>query len=618
MRLVRLTSSGFRSLREIELSFEALTVLIGENDTGKSSVLDLLNILLGGGKPDDNDFYRDESGHCTEEIEADLEFSCTAQDERAWVYAIDGKLRVRRRYTQTTSESLYWGQRPVDGRLGQDFEKLKAAEQTELIRAYDEAVLLRATNAASRVQWLREYAQSAPQVGGWIPAPSRWGEFLPRFERYSTMDYSSPDNMILKSLRQVYEQVVYEEVEGDGGTARRPIESLRLLEAEVNRRVQEKVSELLDYMRRYNRRVREIRFEPVIDFAGGLRSGAFQLDDGRGLRYLAKTGDGTKRRMFIAAMDWDREVAAGQAAQGASLPDIIRGYDEPDTNLHYEAQRRMYQAIAEVTSADHSRIQAIVCTHSLTMVDRAPAQSIRLLRLGEDGCTQVEKLETDGDPEVEHFLCELAREIGITNTLIFYERCFILIEGETEENALPLLYKRIYGRSLLEDGIRIINVRGNGAIKEFLKLLRVNRQQLTIVFADRDCQNDKALRLTERMLKEVGFAEDFVNSRLVFVGAQEFEDAFADDDIAQCLQRRWPRLDRAWQPSDIAGLRASSKMSESLASQIWQYCSAEGERWSKPVFGKHLAECCDDQRIPQEIRILFEQARKIAETGFAS
>ncbi len=617
MRLIKLAARGFRSLKEVEIPFDSLTVLIGENDSGKSSVLDLLSIALGRGKPDDNDFYRDAHDQTTDEIVADLEIACTEQDGRLWEHCVEGILRIRQRYTRTTSETLYWGQRPLDDRLTQDFDKMKAAEQTGLIRALDASAHTSLTNAASRSAWLRDYARTAAKVQCWITAPSRWGESLPRFERYSTMDYSSPDSMVLKTLRQVYEQAVYEDVQTNGTTVRQPVESLRNLAAEIDQRIQLKVSDLRSYIQRYNPRVKDIRYEPEIDFAGGLRTGMFQLDEGRGLHYLSKTGDGTKRRMFMAAMDWDRDVSSHQATQGGNLPAIIRGYDEPDTNLHYEAQRFMYQAIAEIATSDSSRIQAVICTHSLTMVDRAPAQNIRVLSLDGDGCTRVARLQTDGDPEVEQFLRGLARELGITNTLLFYERCFILIEGETEENALPVLYRRIHGRSLLEDGIRIINVRGNGAVKEFLKLLRANRQELTVIFVDRDCQNDKAFRLTEAALKDAGFEDEFVRNRLLFVGTQEFEDSFTNDDIAQCLELNWPREDRAWHASDIAAARDSAKMSQALESLVWNCCPPDGAKWSKPLFGRHLAQCCDEERIPQTIRDLFERARRIAGTGLA-
>ena len=105
-----------------------------------------------------------------------------------------------------------------------------------------------------------------------------------------------------------------------------------------------------------------------------------------------------------------------------------------------------------------------------------PTQNIRLLRLNSEGATTVEQIITNDDAEIESFLNDLARELGITNFSLFYEKCFILVEGATEENALPVLYKRIYRSSLLEDGIQIQNLNGIGAAKQFLKLLSHNRQ----------------------------------------------------------------------------------------------------------------------------------------------
>lgn len=354
MQLVKLEARGFRSLKQVQVDFKPLTVLIGENDSGKSSLLDLLDIALGVKKPDDNDFYQTDTGEVAEIIEVILKFQLGEDDDIARTYAIGDRLRVRKRYTRTTSETFYWGRRPQDKRLAQDFRKMKASEQIELIQELDASALDQLRNVDQRAEWLQRYAETAPQIEEWVQTSGRWGDFLPRFERYSAMDYSAPENMILKTLRQVYEQVIYEEIEQDGITVLQPVESLRQIEAEVRARIQRKVDELLDFIRRYNKRIKRIAFDPAIDFANGLRAGEFQIDDGRGLHYLSKTGDGTKRRMFTATLDWDREVSLEQAAEGASLPAIIRGYDEPDANLHYEAQRAMYQAISDIVHAENS------------------------------------------------------------------------------------------------------------------------------------------------------------------------------------------------------------------------------------------------------------------------
>jgi len=619
MRLTALEVQGFRSLGQVKVNFDQLTMFIGGNDTGKSSILDLLDIVLNSNKkPDDNDFHCHLRGKPCDTIEVILDFHLDGdRDSAAQEYASADILRIRKVYTLTSTKAFYWGEHPADKRLVQDFKKMSADDQKKLIENLDPPALKQLKNKTQREAWLNDYAATAPQTQEWIAAPPRWGSFLPRFERYSTMDYNAPENMILNTLRQVYDGVVYEyeEEERDGVPIRQPVKALRDIQTEVSAEIYKKVNELLDYIKRYNNRIQDISFDPVFDFSGGLRAGGqFQIDDGRGLHYLSKTGDGTKRRMFMATLDWDRAVTLEQTAEASALPFIIRGYDEPDTNLDYGAQRTMYRAISSVVQTENTRIQAILCTHSPRMVDRAPAHSIRLLRLV-DGCTSIEQLETDGDPDVEQFLRESARELGITNTLMFYEQCFVLVEGETEVNALPILYRKIYGHSLLEDGIRIINLKSNGAAQEFLKLLSRNRQELTIVFVDKDTQNNKEARLTEKTLRHAGFSDDFIAKRLLYVGNQEFEDAFSDTVISRCLQAKWPKSEGEWMPDDIAPLKKENKkFSKALQYLVWRNTTEDMPKWSKPIFGKELARRCDKDKVPQAIQKLFKLARTVAES----
>ncbi len=46
MQLKRIEVSGFRGIKRLSLTFDELTVLIGENAWGKSSLLDALSIAL--------------------------------------------------------------------------------------------------------------------------------------------------------------------------------------------------------------------------------------------------------------------------------------------------------------------------------------------------------------------------------------------------------------------------------------------------------------------------------------------------------------------------------------------------------------------------------------------
>lgn len=632
MYLSRLKAQGFRSLHQnltgdteatarqgtsafenepgLEIRLDRLSVLIGCNDAGKSSVLDLLDLVLNGGRPDINDFHcRPEEAtrdtgttgtHRLNEIGVLLEFRLEGdRDVEAIPYSCDGTLLVRAVFTPDSSGVFYWGEIPQDERLAQDFGRMRAAEQIELIQDIDPSALENLSNVDQRAEWLRQYAEIAPKLSKWIPVPRGFAQLLPRFERYSTMDYAAPENLVMKTLRQVYESVVFEEVEIDGAIERRPVEAIRDIKSKVEDSVHSRVQELRGYIVRYNPRVIGISLDPTLDFSGGLRAGQFQIDDGHGMMYLSKVGDGTKRRVFMAVVDWDREVTVAQAEAGSTLPSIIRGYDEPDTNLDYQAQRRMYGAISEMAESDNSRIQAIVCTHSPRLIDQAPAQSIRLLQW-EDGCTSVAQLETDSDPEVERFLSSLARELGMSNTLMFYERCFILIEGPTEENALPLLYRARYGHSLLEDGIRVVSVQSNGAFREFFKLLSRNRQAITVVLADLDTETSReGRRLTREVLRYSHFSQNFVDTHIHYIPAErvgengeEFESAFSNEIIARCLQAQWPKEAGAWTPQDIEQIRTvpNKKFADELKNRVWREATQTSNQWSKPDFGNVLCQ----------------------------
>lgn len=612
MRLTKLSAKNFRSLKEVTVSFDSLTVLIGENDAGKSSLLDLLEISLNNKRPDEKDFHQRADETIAKSIEVELQFILDSGETLASQYAIGNFLRVKKVYSLETSETFYLGNQPVDEALRGDLGKLNPDQQKALIRAVDPSLLSTLTNATQRADWLKNYSKSCEQEEDWIIAPQRWGDFLPRFERYGAIDYNAPEGMIFKTLRQVYEQVIYETVaRSDGTVTKRPIESLRNLEKSAYDKLQDKVSELLAFMRRYDLRINQVKYDPVIDFASGLKQGEFMVDTGRGLHYLSKTGAGTRRRMFMATLDWDRQVSLQQSVESPeSAPNIIRGYDEPDSNLHYEAQRLMYQAISDVVSAPNSRIQAVLCTHSLTMIDRAPTSSIRKLSLNQSGCTEVSQICTDEDSEIEIFLDGLAKELGITNSLIFYERCFVLVEGKTEKNALPIFYKRIHRRSLYEDGIRVINVEGNGAIKEFLKLLSRNRKELTLIFIDSDIKHKQpqTARLTKDVLLEAGFDDEFINSRMIYVGTDEFEDAFPDEVLATCLDKHYPKSTSSWTASEISNLR-KDKFSTNLENCVRREAKTT---FSKAEFGKHISSHCPEEHIPNVVKTLFDLARRIA------
>lgn len=618
MRLTSIEISNFRCLRRITLPIHQLTVLIGENDSGKSSVLDLLEIVLNNSQPDANDFCHEaiseDGDECSEQkaggIEAILAFEIDLQNSAIdpQMVATDGRFYLRKTFTPNGPETFYKGRKFLDERLHQSFARLTVTQIDGLLQAFDILVEGR-LNKNEKVELLEQYKQSVPTQEDWILVPaSAVKDKLPRFERYRAIDYQTPESFVQKTLRIVYESAIFEESEE--GQPRYLIEPLRKVNDLARQKMNGKIGELLSFVQRYIPEVREIEYDPTIDFTSGLKPGVFQINEGLGFHQLSKKGDGTKRRMLMAVVDWDRQV---QLEQTGSRP-VIRGYDEPDTNLHYEAQRRMYRAISDIANHEGSQTQVIICTHSLTMIDRAPAKAIGLLKR-KNGATQVEFLKTDEEGEIEEFLNLLAGQLGITNTMLFYERCYIIVEGETEELAVPLLYRRLYSRSMLDDGIRVINIGGHGAWLPFLRLLGKNRQEITLSLLDTDAKKESLVKLAA-----AGFSKAYVDSQSYWIGTKEFEDAFSDEAWCLCLNTVYPRRDGfEWTGRDLQPLRqqaanrhrACDKFSEQLVSLV-KNDAASGTSCTKPDLGRELGKLCPPDQIPEAITGLFEHARKIS------
>lgn len=55
MKLVKMRIENFRSYDNVEVELSDLSVIIGQNDAGKSTLLDALNIFFENEKPLDND-----------------------------------------------------------------------------------------------------------------------------------------------------------------------------------------------------------------------------------------------------------------------------------------------------------------------------------------------------------------------------------------------------------------------------------------------------------------------------------------------------------------------------------------------------------------------------------
>jgi predicted ATP-dependent endonuclease of OLD family len=277
MQLTSLKIKNFRSLKNIRINFDRLSVLIGENDAGKSSVLDLLEMALDSKlKPDDNDFFvwEEEIGegdgktvtfHPTTYILTILEFALDEDDHEAQEYAVNNVLKIAKIWKRDTVSSYYRCSQAANPDLTKDFSKLKKAELEVIIQSIDATALQNLKTNEEKANWLELQAQVAPKKAKWVQAPTKWGNFLPRFDRYKALDYADPKSIVMKTLRQVYEQAIYEDiVDENGNTIKQLDKRLSQVKTEAETKIKLKVHELYDFMNRYVPRIKDVSFDNTI------------------------------------------------------------------------------------------------------------------------------------------------------------------------------------------------------------------------------------------------------------------------------------------------------------------------------------------------------------------
>ncbi len=584
-----------------KIPFHNLTVFIGENDAGKSTIYDALDLVLNNNSPKSEDF-RD--GLNT--IEIKMIFSLSVEIEELSQYIIDDKVTIIKKYNRDSATILQILGRKFEVEDLNNYGTMKAAD---LIALLERLELPPKSNQDLRKESIMNYIseESPTTVNDYIDINwSQISAYLPLFQRYSSSDYGNPTSSVRKTLDLVYREAFYER---DGNGTYSLKNDFSNLQNNIKQSLNQKLeTQLLSYIRKYNTDIQSVSGDFDIDFARGLNFSGLRIkNNANESRNIEQLGEGSKKKIFLSILEWDSEISLASSHNRS----IIRGYDEPDAYLHYNAQREMFYMIQRLAEDDESNIQSIICTHALTMIDRAPARTINHVIKNSDKSI-VNFLTTNEDQDIIDFLNNVSQISGLKNTNIFYEKCFLLVEGEGEENALPVMYKTCFDRSLIECGVVLINLQTNGQWSNALKFLKSNKKNSTVLFLDTDTQYpDSNSRVTKGKLEDIGFDEHFLNDNCFFIGTKEFEDVFSDLTYKNLCNDKFIKDNgSAWIENDFAQLRSADKFSEVLKQQLSRECKRS---IGKPEISLELAKKLSKDEIEniQSIKSLFEKINQI-------
>lgn len=164
--------------------------------------------------------------------------------------------------------------------------------------------------------------------------------------------------------------------------------------------------------------------------------------------------------------------------------------EEPEAHVHAQRQLRLMQSLqAEANSIDRSQ-QIIVTTHSPILASVINLENITIIK--DAKAYSLQSKDTLLNASDYRFL---ERFLDATKANMFFAKAVIMVEGSSEELLLPTI-ARILDKDLTECGVSIVNVRGTG-LQRYAKIFqRANSdEQLMIKVAcitDRDVMPDCA------------------------------------------------------------------------------------------------------------------------------
>jgi putative ATP-dependent endonuclease of OLD family len=431
MFLSDLKITNFRCFGERTKSLDihlkpGLTAIVGENDAGKTAVLDALRYALGTTdqercRIEDSDFYGEDT---TLQITVQCRFSLTSDERGAlveyltygklnaedaclyvnWTAKNTGELRQGRPYRRTEIHSGQDGDGPS---LAPEVRELLQVTYLKPLRDAEQAL------AAGRGSRLSQVLASTKAV------------------TLSGVDYDPKKAIVPDTLS----------VRGIGDFANALLEKQEGVK-EARKGIN---AHLANFSLKGEDGGSEIR---VGGMSGSQEARLRQLLEKLDLSVVRKgrSGLGTSNTLFMAC-----ELLL--LAQEGEISKVLL-IEEPEAHLHPQKQLRVMKALQSL--AEEKSIQIIVTTHSPNLASAIDLDNIVVLRK-----SQAFPLAKGFTMLSESDYSFLQRFLDVTKANLFFARGVMIVEGDAENILIPTL-ATIAGLDFTTHGVSIVNVGGVG------------------------------------------------------------------------------------------------------------------------------------------------------------
>ena len=584
LTLRSLSVDNLRSLRNLPaVPLEpGLTILAGQNGGGKTSFIDALAMLLQSSPPREE--ARSTSG---QEISVTGEFR-----------SVDETVSIKVRAQDSTGSVQRQVMRLVHPRFGNSPESMTIQSLRSALNSAgitSPGGTTKAPFVEAATTWIDQRPiEELEEV--WAPLPPEVAAQLPQLTIFRSEDAADQPTQVRRLITRESQRLLTTEA-----YAPRLID----IATEIQSGIEPVLTLVKEMIRRYCPGIADVAITTSFDFSRVNPQVQMLLTKSSGDSIdLNETGSGLMQRVGLAMYAANLETLQGKNEAGVGT---LLAYDEPDSHLDYQAQRELFEIIWGQSKLPH--VQVVVATHSVNLIDTVALQSLRHFRL-EEQRTKVDIPFHYGLDDQSAFVGDLVSGLGMRNSVLLSEKCFLVVEGPTEERALPFIFHKITGETLASAGVTLVNTGGAGSVRRLVEVLITQLKRSVVVLVDEDARHSPG-RINEDWLSSMQLAEG-ING--FFTGNKEFEDTFEDEVWLRVARKQFSLTDGTeWELSEIAKARAAeSGMGRALENLFSQRLHT---RVSKPQMGEALAHTVTNEEIPEAVRRAVSAALNISKNG---
>ena len=448
MFLQKVRVQNFRNLKDLEVDFTAgLNVIVGENNIGKTNLLDAIRAALGPAsfvgdalRLNKTDRHRDAQGtYASEPIRIDLWFANLGPEEQAECLEIldfdplkpeESKASIHFEWNWNEASTRWrarrWGGDRPAGEGGLPDELMQALPLTLLGALRDALVALSPGRQNRLAQLLQTLATTAQQ--------------------------EAIEAILTEANAKLQKEELVVGVERRIGQA--------LIDASGPRLSQQPIV-----------RATEPSFDRIVS---NLRLILQERDNRAGtITELRNNGLGFNNLLYIATV-----LAELDASRDATLPLLL--VEEPEAHLHPQLQTLLTEHLAPAVGPgiQPGRVQTIVTTHSPTIASHVPPEMIRVLHKGTGSTPRCVSIGACGLTQSESL--KLRRMLDVTRATMLFARGVVLVEGLSESLLLPVLAKTLGPKFDLGHHSIAVVAMGGVAFETFGKLFGDHGLQIPV------------------------------------------------------------------------------------------------------------------------------------------